>query len=92
MQANQANVEYWFRLFYNCIRGACYGTADASQFSALLAHIWLWIVVVGYVLAVVALVAIIYILIRLFELRKREDEYYGTLLLAPDADGGGNQR
>lgn len=93
MQANQANVEYWFRLFYNCIRGGCAGgSVDAAQFSALLARIWLWIVAVGYVIAVLALVAIVYILIRLFELRKREEEYYGTLLLAPDMTGANNPR
>ena len=80
MPSTQTNVEYWFRLFYECLHGSCYGSIGFSQFSAMLAHIWLWIIVVGYILSVLALVAIIYLLIRLFELRKREEEHYRTLV------------
>lgn len=92
MPATQANVEYWFRLLYECLRGACYGSAGLSQFLAFLAHLWLWIVVIGYLLAIIALFIIVYCIVRLFELRKREEEYYGTLILAPDAEAGGHPR
>lgn len=91
MPANQANVEYWFRLAYECLYGACYHSVDFSRFSAWLAHLWLWIVVIGYLLSIVAFIMIIYAMVRLFELRKREEEYYGTLLLAPE-EGAGNPR
>lgn len=93
MPANQANVEYFFRLLYECLRGGCYGNGsiDASTFLALLAHLWLLIIVLGYALAIVALVLIIYCTIRIAELRKREEEYYGTLILAPE-EGGINPR
>ena len=87
---NQANTEYWFRLFYECIRGACYGSTDAL--SAFLAHLWLWIVGIGYALSVIGLVVIVYCTVRLFELRKREEEYYSTLILAPDTKTGGHPR
>jgi hypothetical protein len=93
MPPSQLNVEYWFRLLYECFHGSCYGESiDASQFSALLAHLWLWIVFVGYIIAIIALIVIIYAMVRLFELRKREDEHYGTLLLAPEGKDGMNPR
>ena len=88
----QANVEYFYRLVYNCINGSCYGSVDASQFTAFLAHLWLWVTAVGYALSVVALIVIVYSIMRLFELRKREGEYYGELLLAPEEEGGINPR
>ncbi len=88
MPTSQANVEYWFRLLYDCLHGGCYGSVDLAGFSAWLAHLWLIIVIVGYILAVLALILIIYETIRLFELRKREDEYYGTLILTPEEEGG----
>lgn len=92
MPGNQANVEYWFRLLYECIHGACYGSVGTTGFSAWLAHLWVWIVVVGYVLALVALVVIVYATMRLFELRKREEEYYGEILVSPEEEGGINPR
>ena len=93
MPSSQANVEYWFRLLYECLHGGCYGgSVNTAQFSAWLAHLWLWVVIVGYILAVIALIVIIYCTMRLFELRKREEEYYGTLLLAPETEGGMNPR
>ena len=92
MAGNQTNVEYWFRLLYECIHGACYGTTGITGLSAWLAHIWIWIIIIGYILAVIALVAIIYSTVRLFELRKREEEYYGTIILAPGETGGANPR
>ena len=90
--ANQANVEFWFRLLYGCLRGSCYGSVDATEFSAWLAHLWLWVIVVGYALVVAALAVIVYVLVRLFELRKREREYYSTLLAEPGAEGAVNPR
>lgn len=90
MPANQLNVEYWFRLLYECARGACYGSTVG--FSAFLAHLWLWIIVVGYALSVIGLFVIVYTTIRLFELRKRETEYYSTVIPTPDAIGEINPR
>lgn len=91
-QTNQANVEYFFRLLYDCLHGGCYGSVGVVGLSAFFAHIWLWIVIVGYALSVVGLFIIIYCTVRLFELRKREDEYYNTLLLPPAAARDGHPR
>lgn len=90
----QANVEYWFRLLYECIHGGCYGGASAntSELYALLSHVWLWVVFVGYIIAILSLIVIIYCIIRLFELRKREEEHYEKLLIAPDGEQGINPR
>lgn len=92
MSANQLNVEYWFRLLYECFHGACYGSPGAAGFLAFLAHLWLWITVIGYALSVIGLFVIVYATVRLFELREREEKYYSTLLLAPEAAGGVNPR
>jgi len=86
MPANQANVEYWFRLVYECLHGSCYGgSIEASQFFASLAYLWIWIVVMGYVIALISLVSIVYSIMRLFELRNQEEEFYSTLIAAPGA-------
>ena len=94
MPENQLNVEYWFRLLYNCLHGACYGgtSVGTAEFSAWLAHLWLWITVIGYALSVIALFVIIYSTVRLFELREREEEYYDTLIVPPEAAGGTHPR
>ena len=92
MPSTQANVEYWFRLIYECLHGACYGSVGVAGFSAWLAHLWLWITVIGYFLAVVGLFVIVYCTVRLFELREREEHFYNTLIVPPDAAGGTHPR
>src|SRR3989344_1148643 len=87
---DQANVEYFFRLFYECLYGSCYGST--TGLAAWLAHLWLWIIVIGYVLSIIGLIVIVYATMRLFELRKREGEYYRTLLVAPEEEGGTHPR
>ncbi len=91
MQPVQANVEYFFRLLYDLLHGAR-GAADYAAFQAFLAHLWLWITGVGYLLSIAGLFVIVYALVRLFELRERESKFYGTLLLAPEGAGGVNPR
>lgn len=92
MPATQANVEYFFRLLYNCLHGACYGSLDITEFSAWLAHLWLWIIIIGYALSVIGLFVIVYTTMRLFELRKREEIFYSTVIPAPDAESETNLR
>lgn len=90
-QTNQLNIEYLFLQLYNLIFGAR-GGLDYAAFAAFLAHVWLWIIGIGYALSLAAFFAIIYCLMRLFELRRREEAYYGTLLLAPESVVGENPR
>lgn len=92
MTAIQTNVEYWFRLLYECLYGSCYGSVDASQFLAWLAHLWVWITLIGYILAVIALIVIIYTTMRLFELRHREEEHYSTLIPMPGSKSASHPR
>ena len=87
---NQLNIEYLFRLIYDCFHGGCY--VSLGGFESLFANLWLWIIGIGYVLSVIALFVIVYCMVRLFELRRQEEEYYGTLILAPDAESGGHPR
>lgn len=88
----QANVEYFFRVLYECFHGACYGSTGIAGLGALLAHLWIWITIIGYVLAVLALIVIVYCTMRLFELREREEHYYDTLLIPAAAPGGTHPR
>jgi hypothetical protein len=85
MPSFQLNIEYWFRLLYDCLRGACYGSISANEFSTFLTRLWLWIIGFGYALSIVGLFAIVYISVRLFQLRAREKEHYSTLIPAPNA-------
>lgn len=90
LPGNQTNVEYWFRLLYECFQGACYGSVDGLY--SFLSHVWLWIIFIGYILSVIALFVIVYTTMRLFELRKREEKFYSTLIVPPDAKGGMHPR
>ena len=92
MTAPQLNIEYFFRLFYECLRGACHSSTDLTHLSLWLTNLWLWIVIVGYLLSVIALVSIVYTTMRLFELRRREEEYYSTLIPRPGTEGESHPR
>ncbi|MFA6503328.1 MAG: hypothetical protein WCT45_03725, partial [Candidatus Paceibacterota bacterium] len=92
MTGNQTNVEYWFRLLYDCIHGACYGSSGFSELGSWLAHAWLWIVIIGYIVSALALFVIVYSLMRLFDLRHREHEYLTTLIELPEKAGGPSSR
>lgn len=81
----QLNVEYWYRLLYECIRGSCYDSIEYTQLVAFLAHAWTWIVIIGYALSVAGLFMIVYTTVQLFELRTREKKFYSTLLISPEA-------
>jgi hypothetical protein len=83
MNTTQSNTEYWFRLLYDCLRGRCYGSISVNEFFSFLAHLWIWIVWIGYVLSVIALFMIVYTTMRIFQLRKREEEYYSTVIQEP---------
>lgn len=80
MAAPQLNIEYFFRLLYDCLRGACTGGIGYARLETLLSHVWLIITIVGYLLAALALFVIIYALVRLSALREEEKKYYGTLI------------
>jgi hypothetical protein len=88
---NQANVEYFFRLLYEWIFGP-HASLNFSALKALIAHFWTWIIVVGYALSVIGLFIIIYCTVRLFELRKREEEYYSTPIVSQETKGDINPR
>jgi len=90
MPGNQANVEYFFRLLYECLHGTCYGSM--AGIAAWLAHLWTLIVIIGYLLAIIGFFVIVYATVRLFELRKREEEFYSTVISTPETAGGMHPR
>ena len=85
MPANQVNVEYWFRLLYECIYGTCYDPIDLATFLALIENLWFWVIVVGYALSALGLLVIVYVTMRLFNLREREKLLYSTPLVLPES-------
>ena len=91
MSGNQANVEYFFRLLYEWIFGP-HAVFNYEAFQAAVAHVWLWIIIIGYALSVIGLFVIVYVTMQLFELRKREEEYYSTLIASPESSGGTHPR
>lgn len=91
MPPTQANVEYFFRLLYDLLYGE-HASLNFSAFSSFVAHLWLWVIIIGYALAVVGLIIIVYCTMRLFELRKREEEFYSTVIAPPQAAGGMHPR
>jgi len=89
MVGNQANIEYFFRLLYELLFGRSVSLAGLESFFA---HVWLWIIVVGYAVALVGFFVIIYSMIRIFELRAREKQFYGTVLATAAAGPDKNPR
>lgn len=86
MRDNQLNVEYWFRHLYDCLTGSCYGSPGFNEFSAWLAHLWVQITFIGYILSAIGLFVIVYVTMRLFELRKREEHFYSTVIPMPGVE------
>lgn len=78
MPAEQANIEYFFRLLYGIWSGGV--VLDWTAAVALFWRVWFWITVVGYGIAALALWLLVVVLMRLTELRRREEEYYATLI------------
>ena len=92
MAGNQINVEYFFRIIYDCFHGGCFGSVGFVGFSAWLAHLWVWITILSYLLAAYGLYQIVYFTLRIFELRQREEKYYSTVISPTGAVGGVHPR
>jgi len=92
MPVEQINIEYFFRLLYQLFFRGAGGAFDLTHIKALAAQVWFWVVVVGYGISIIAFFVIVYATVRLFELRKREAEYYSTLLVTPETEAAGNPR
>ena len=90
--SSQLNIEYLFRAVYECIFGNCNGSVGAAGLAAHIAQYWLWVIAVGYTVSFIGFVGIIYCLIRLFELRSHEKEYYETLLSTPEEESASLSR
>jgi hypothetical protein len=92
MSAVQINIEYFFRLLYDLVYGAQAADVNYAALKALAADIWLWIVAIGYLIAIAALIVIGYATTRLRDIRKREEEYYRTPIASEETARGVNPR
>jgi hypothetical protein len=68
------------------------GSGSFSSIERLASHVWLAIIIVGYILTFAGLVAIVYILMRLFDLREREKQFYETLIAEPEGPAAASPR
>ncbi len=84
MQDDQLNIEYFFRRLYELLSGVQGTSGDFSPLWAFIARLWTWIVILGYAFSVLGFFVLIYATMRLFELRKREKEFYSTLIVTPE--------
>jgi hypothetical protein len=82
------NIEYWFRIIYECVIGGCGTHADWLTY---LVSVWMWITWLGYIFAVLGLIFIVYAMVKLFDLRHREEEQLGELIVSEES-GGQNKR
>jgi len=71
------NLEYWFREIYDLFFGG--GSVSLTEFGALLARVWAIVTILGIAIAILCLGLIAYCVVRLFELRQEEEEFYGPL-------------
>lgn len=88
MPGNQINVEYFFRLLYEWL----FGPHAYAELQSAIAQLWLWIIAIGYGLSILGLFVIVYTTVKIFELRRREEIYYATLITPPEAAVGVNPR
>ncbi len=81
MQADQGSlgslVTNFFLLF-----GVGFGSIGS-----LAAHLWLAITIISYLVSLAGMIVVIYALMRLYELRAREEAYYGTVLATTETTG-----
>ena len=92
MGIEQVNVEFFFRLFYDLIYGTHASALDYATLKAIAASLWDWLVVIGYTVALLALLVIAYSTIRLGDIRRREKIHYATLVDEPEAAVGASPR
>ncbi len=85
----QINVEFWFRQLYEL--WARITNTDPSSLAVTFSTLWGYITAIGYLLTVLGIALVVYSTVRLFHLRKREDEAYAPLMLA-SADTATNKR
>ena len=68
------------------------GDTAFTSLERIASHIWLWVIILSYLASFAGLVGIVWMLMRLFDLRRREEVYYTTLLIAPESAQGASPR
>src|SRR3989344_7981542 len=79
------NIEYFFRKLYEIFFAA--RSAD-FDFASAAAYWWNWIAAIGYIVTIAGIFVIVYATMKLYDLRKREEEQLGELIIAPEKEGG----
>jgi hypothetical protein len=75
------NIEYVFRLLYDLLFGweGSVSVSGGSGVASFLATLWIWVNIIGYLIAIAAIGLVVYCVVRLYELREREKAMYGPL-------------
>ncbi len=91
-ETQQLNIEWLFLYLYNLFHGADGKSVDFDIFYVFVANLWSWIIVIGYAFSVAALMVIIYCTVKIFDLRRREEEFLGTLISDPRTENNSYPR
>ncbi len=77
------NVDYIFLVIYNFVQHIIHSSFPVSVFVALLTQIWLIIEVIGYTLIAGALLVLIYVSMKLAEVRRNDKSIFGPFPMSP---------
>ena len=75
------NVEYFFRIIYECITGACTGGAGVNLL-VLAGHIWLIVTIISVLITAAALFLFVYSNMRFYQILKEEEKKFVDLVPA----------
>ena len=91
MPVQQLNIEYFFRLLYAILSGTT-SQLDVPTIQILFAKAWIVLTIVGYGSSILGFGVLIFVLMRISELRRRENAFYTTLIAPPVSTGQENPR
>ncbi|MEO6536084.1 MAG: hypothetical protein ABIT47_00170 [Candidatus Paceibacterota bacterium] len=73
------NLEYFFRMIYALMHGGVSAGIGVGGLLAWMAHIWLIFTVFAYLFSLAAIGLFVYSTMRLYQIRKDEEEKYSTI-------------
>lgn len=73
------NLEYFFRILYEGLRGGDISANGFSGLISLLSNLWLLLTVLAYLFSLAAIGVFVYATMRIYQIRQEEEELYSTI-------------